>query len=130
MEKIPHELTKLLARSSDASAQWESLTVLARRDFLIWIASAKQEETQLHRIERTGEMLEEGKRRPCCFSLVPTELYQMFVKNPEAKANWSKLTGEEKRDFSSWIHTAKQPESYIARINQASASLTQGKRQP
>ena len=39
---------------------------MARRDWILWIVSAKQEETRRRRIENACDMLASGKRRPCC----------------------------------------------------------------
>ncbi len=97
--QTPKLLTKTLAASLKATAQWKSLTPLARKDFILWIESAKQLDTHEHRIKRTCEMLEEGKRRPCCFSIVPPELYKQFKTSPKLKAEWNKLSSDGKREF-------------------------------
>jgi hypothetical protein len=47
-------------------ALWGGITPMARRDWILWIVSAKQEETRRRRIENTCDMLASGKRRPCC----------------------------------------------------------------
>ncbi len=39
----------------------------ARNEFICWIEDAKQHVTRERRIRRTGEELEKGKRRPCCW---------------------------------------------------------------
>ena len=48
-------------------ALWESLTPLGRNEFICWVDDAKQLATRQRRIERTGEELLEGKKRPCCW---------------------------------------------------------------
>jgi Domain of unknown function (DUF1905)/Bacteriocin-protection, YdeI or OmpD-Associated len=48
------------------SALWGDITPMARRDWILWIVSAKQEETRRRRIENACDMLASGKRRPCC----------------------------------------------------------------
>ena len=54
---------------SDAKilALWENLTPLGRNEFICWVEDAKQPATRQRRIERTGEELLEGKKRPCCW---------------------------------------------------------------
>ena len=47
-------------------AVWGRITPMARRDWILWIVSAKQEETRRRRIKNACEMLASGKRRPCC----------------------------------------------------------------
>ncbi|MBM3232167.1 YdeI/OmpD-associated family protein [Candidatus Pacearchaeota archaeon] len=51
----------------DILNQSESLTPLARNEFICWIKDAKNEETRVERIERTLNDLINGKRRPCCW---------------------------------------------------------------
>ena len=45
---------------------WRGITPMARRDWILWIVSAKQEETRRRRIQNACDMLASGKRRPCC----------------------------------------------------------------
>jgi hypothetical protein len=37
-------------------------------------------------------MLAAGKRRPCCYSIVPLNLHKALVAAPKAKAQWHDLT--------------------------------------
>src|SRR5947199_9079888 len=72
--RAPTDLRKALAAAPTAKAQWRDLTSIARRDFISWIESAKQEETRRRRIEKACSMLSTGKRRPCCYSIVSFNL--------------------------------------------------------
>jgi hypothetical protein len=66
--KVPADLRKALASASTkAKAMWSDITPMARRDFIHWIASAKQAKTRARRVEKACDMLAKGKRRPCCF---------------------------------------------------------------
>lgn len=67
VHKMPVDLQKVLFAHSDALSQWESLTPLARNEFICWVDDAKMEETRKGRIERTLNDLINGKRRPCCW---------------------------------------------------------------
>ena len=49
-------------------ALWQTLTPLGRNEFICWIEDAKQPKTRQRRIERTGQELFEGKKRPCCWT--------------------------------------------------------------
>jgi uncharacterized protein YdeI (YjbR/CyaY-like superfamily) len=69
----------------------------------MWIDSAKQSETRKRRIESIPNRLASGKRRPCCFAIVPMNLHKALAAAPKAKAQWSKLTSLERRDFASWV---------------------------
>jgi len=60
-------LTKALTASPDVIKLWESITPIARNEFLCWIKNAKHEETRARRITRTIEELLDGQKRPCCW---------------------------------------------------------------
>src|SRR5437660_8216561 len=96
---MPTDLRKALAAAPLAEAAWKALTPIARRDFTSWIDSAKQPETRRRRIERACENLAAGKRRPCCYAVVPMDLYKALGAAPMAKAQWSDLTPTERRDL-------------------------------
>jgi uncharacterized protein YdeI (YjbR/CyaY-like superfamily) len=127
---VPPDLRKALAVTTGAKAAWSDLTPVARRDFLSWIAAAKQPETRRRRIERACDMLAAGKRRPCCYAIVPLDLHNALKAAPPAKAGWSGLTPDARRDFIDWVDAAKAREARKRRVEQACASLAAGKRQP
>src|SRR6184192_140611 len=128
--RVPTDLRKALAAAPKAKAQWSDLTPIARRDFISWIDSAKQEETRRRRIERACSMLAAGKRRSCCYTIVSFNLYTALKSTPKAKAQWSDLTSIERRDFISWMDSAKQPVAHNRRIEKACSMLASGKRHP
>ncbi|MET0808755.1 MAG: YdeI/OmpD-associated family protein [Pseudoxanthomonas sp.] len=64
---VPVDLRKALAAAPAARAQWNSLTPVARRDWIHWITSGKKAETRERRIVNACDMLASGKRRACCF---------------------------------------------------------------
>jgi uncharacterized protein YdeI (YjbR/CyaY-like superfamily) len=61
---------------------------------------------------------------------VPTDLRKALAAAPKAKAKWSDLTPIARRDFISWIDSAKQPETRRRRIERACSMLAAGKRRP
>ena len=65
--RVPTDLRKALAAVPRAQALWADITPNARRDWILWISSAKQPETRRRRIEKACGMLASGKRRVCCF---------------------------------------------------------------
>lgn len=65
--RVPPDLRKALAAAPKACALWSDITPVARRDWINWIASAKQSETRARRIDNACKMLAAGKRRVCCF---------------------------------------------------------------
>jgi hypothetical protein len=65
---VPSDLRKALAAAAPkARALWSDITPVARRDWIHWIASARQPETRARRIKNACSMLAAGKRRVCCF---------------------------------------------------------------
>lgn len=128
--KVPSDLRKALTSLPKGNALWKDLTQLARRDFITWIEQAKQPETRARRISITCDKLTSGKRRPCCFAVVPMHFYKALGANPKAKAMWSTLSANEKRDFVSFIDEAKDKEARGLHIDDVCIMLIQGKRHP
>ena len=128
---LSFDLHKALSATPIAKAHWSDLTPTERRDFISWIDSPKDPEVHTRRIEKACVMLAAGKRRPCCYSIVSFNLYTaLAAATPRAKAQWSVLTPIERRDFISWMDSAKQPEAHRRRIEKACSMLAAGKRRP
>ncbi len=64
----PSGLKDVLIASPKAYKAWLDITVMARWDWIRWISSTKNPQTRHRRIESARDMLETGKRRPCCFN--------------------------------------------------------------
>jgi uncharacterized protein YdeI (YjbR/CyaY-like superfamily) len=67
VHKMPADLKKALTSSPEAKEAWQSITPLARNEWICWDITVKQPETRKNHIERTVKELQEGKRRPCCW---------------------------------------------------------------
>ncbi|MGX5729488.1 YdeI/OmpD-associated family protein [Pseudoxanthomonas beigongshangi] len=65
--KVPPDIRKALSEHPAAKAQWDTLTPVARRDWIQWMTSGKKAETRVKRIATACSQLESGKRRACCF---------------------------------------------------------------
>lgn len=65
--KMPADLGKALNSAPAARVAWDSLTPLARNEWICWNVTVKQSETRKKHIKRTVKELQEGKRRPCCW---------------------------------------------------------------
>jgi uncharacterized protein YdeI (YjbR/CyaY-like superfamily) len=126
--KVPADLRKALTSIPNGNTLWKDLTQLARRDFITWIEQAKQEETRKRRIKIACDKLLKGDKRPCCYAVVPMNLYKALGATPKAKAMWSTLSANEKRDFVSFIHDAKEKEVRGIRIDKVCIILINGKR--
>src|SRR6266702_831166 len=64
---LPPDLRKALTAKQKALKIWESLTPLARNEWICWDITVKQAATRKNHIERTISELLEGMRRPCCW---------------------------------------------------------------
>ncbi len=64
---MPIDLRKVLVSDRKALQLWESLTPLARNEWICWVTFVKKEETKKEHIKRLREELKQGKRRPCCW---------------------------------------------------------------
>ncbi len=67
VHEVPADLARALSQDEKTVDFWESLTPIARNEFICWIEDAKQESTRVKRVYRAVEALENGKRRPCCW---------------------------------------------------------------
>lgn len=67
VHELPVDLEKALAAVPAARKKWESLTPLARNEWICWNITVKQPKTREDHIKRTITELQEGKRRPCCW---------------------------------------------------------------
>jgi uncharacterized protein YdeI (YjbR/CyaY-like superfamily) len=65
--QLPPDLQTALTANIEALATWETITPLARNEWICWIKSAKKQETRTKRIEWGCSNLSKGKRRPCCW---------------------------------------------------------------
>jgi uncharacterized protein YdeI (YjbR/CyaY-like superfamily) len=61
---------------------------------------------------------------------VPADLHQALATTPVARAPWQNLTPIARRDFITWIESAKQAETRARRIEKACSMLAAGKRRP
>jgi uncharacterized protein YdeI (YjbR/CyaY-like superfamily) len=128
--RVPADLRRLFAAAPKAKAQWSELTPLARRDFIMWIDSAKQLDTRKRRVESIPGRLASGKRRPCCFAIVPLDLHKALATTPKAKDQWKKLTSLERRDFATWVDSAKDSGTRRKRAEKSCLMIAAGRHQP
>jgi Bacteriocin-protection, YdeI or OmpD-Associated/Domain of unknown function (DUF1905) len=91
--RVPMDLRKALATAPLAQALWADITPIARRDWILWISSAKQPETRRRRIEKACAMLTSGKRRVCCFGGIKW----LMRDHPTSGGIWLQLTNSKNR---------------------------------
>ena len=61
---IPKELKALLAKSPKAKSFYDSLSFSNRKEYAVWISSAKKEETKVKRLKAIIPKLLAGKKNP------------------------------------------------------------------
>jgi uncharacterized protein YdeI (YjbR/CyaY-like superfamily) len=71
VHEVPKDLNVVLSGNSDLLEKWNSLTPLARNEWICWVISVKKPETREKHLERLTEEILEGKRRPCCWPGCP-----------------------------------------------------------
>ena len=64
---LPADLKSALSSHPKAFAVWQSLTPLARNEWICWTMDVKQQKTRDEHVQRVVKELQEGKRRPCCW---------------------------------------------------------------
>lgn len=126
--KVPSDLWNAIVSIPRVVELWREITSVARRDWVSWVESAKKSETRARRIGQVCSKIISGKRRPCCYAVVPMNLYTSLSKNSKAKAFWKILSPDERRDFVSWINESKTPEVRQIRISDVCDKLEGGKR--
>ena len=62
--EVPEALTGALADDPDARAVFDSLSFTHRKEYAVWIAEAKRDETRARRIEKALAMLRGGAKHP------------------------------------------------------------------
>ena len=67
VHKMPDDLRKALVSNKSALAKWESLTPLARNEWICWTINVKLDATRKDHVKRVISELNEGIRRPCCW---------------------------------------------------------------
>lgn len=67
VHELPKDLVTTLLSDQDALEQWESLTPLARNEWICWVTNVKLAETRQKHLDRVITDLLRGKRRPCCW---------------------------------------------------------------
>lgn len=62
--EIPKELKDLLAKNAKAKTFYDSLSFTNRKEYAVWISSAKKEETKIKRLKEILPKLLSGKKNP------------------------------------------------------------------
>ncbi|MEJ2902606.1 YdeI/OmpD-associated family protein [Pedobacter panaciterrae] len=61
---VPSDLAKLFLQHPQAQSFFETLAYSHKKEYVLWILTAKQEQTRIGRLQKTIEMLLVGKKNP------------------------------------------------------------------
>ena len=62
--RLPDEIKNVLEKNQQALANYEKLSYSNRKEYVLWILTAKQEKTRSERLFKLVEKLEAGKKNP------------------------------------------------------------------
>ncbi len=68
VHKISSDIKNTLLSNSKMKDLWNSITPLARNEWICWIESAKRIETKDRRLGIMKDKLLSGEKRPCCWA--------------------------------------------------------------
>jgi uncharacterized protein YdeI (YjbR/CyaY-like superfamily) len=68
---LPADVKRALLAKPNVLDIWNSLTPLARNEWICWTISVKKQETRDDHVRRIVSQLSDGKRRPCCWPGCP-----------------------------------------------------------
>lgn len=71
VHNLPIDMKRALLSQKTAWRNWESLTPLARNEWICWVTFVKKDDTRKKHLVRLVEDLQTGKRRPCCWMGCP-----------------------------------------------------------
>jgi len=71
LHKTPADISAKLQQSQKLRAVWDTLTPLAKNEWICYVTIGKKAETRAHHLARFESDLLAGKRRPCCWPGCP-----------------------------------------------------------
>jgi uncharacterized protein YdeI (YjbR/CyaY-like superfamily) len=71
LHTVPDDLKEVLIKNPDLLAKWNSLTAIARNEWICWLTIYKKEETRTKHLEQIQVEILEGQKRPCCWPGCP-----------------------------------------------------------
>ncbi|TXH06967.1 MAG: hypothetical protein E6Q06_04350 [Candidatus Moraniibacteriota bacterium] len=69
--RVPEDLRRMLLSHAETLETWNSLTPLARNEWICYVTIVKKAGTRADHLRRVREDLGRGKRRPCCWPGCP-----------------------------------------------------------
>ncbi len=69
--RVPADVLQMLQSRPEVSEIWNTLTPLARNEWICWVTIVKKPGTRTEHLTRLSADLLRGKRRPCCWPGCP-----------------------------------------------------------
>lgn len=69
--ELPEDMKVKIFNNPELLEKWNSLTPLARNEWICWVTIVKKSETRLEHIDRLSADVLGGKKRPCCWPGCP-----------------------------------------------------------
>ncbi|PIV90675.1 hypothetical protein COW46_01760 [Candidatus Gracilibacteria bacterium CG17_big_fil_post_rev_8_21_14_2_50_48_13] len=69
--ELPDDFAKAILSDPFTHTLWESISPIARNEWICWVTSGKQAETRAIRIEKGLSKMRDGMKRPCCWPGCP-----------------------------------------------------------
>ncbi len=67
VHKLPDDMRKAILDDKQMMAMWESITPLARNEWICWTITCAKPETRDKHIVVMSDKMHQGERRPCCW---------------------------------------------------------------
>ena len=67
--EVPDDLRGALDAAPDLAELWDSITPMARWEWVRWVRATRNPDTRAKRVDVSISKMRSGKRRPCCFDL-------------------------------------------------------------
>ncbi len=71
LHTIPRDLRGALGSNPLLYSKWQALTPIAKNEWICFIITVKKKETRKKHLDRLCRDLQNGKKRPCCWSGCP-----------------------------------------------------------
>lgn len=71
VHEVPDDLRALLSQYPDLLCKWNTLTPLARNEWICWVTHVKKPETRQKHLLQLSEQILQGQKRPCCWPGCP-----------------------------------------------------------
>lgn len=71
LHTLPSDIKNVLDKNPKVMTIWQSLTPLARNEWICYVTIVKKPETRKDHLKRLGQDLLSGKKRPCCWPGCP-----------------------------------------------------------